>query len=50
MSTAFGAEDPGTSQRLFLPVMRPFMKTLAKGAARQLWQLSANLAGLESVQ
>lgn len=86
VSTAFGAEDPGTVQRLFLPVMRPFMKTPARGAdtsiyvasapeleqatgcyfsnrkvrkssqqsydnavARRLWQLSANLVGLDSV-
>ncbi|MGM7774439.1 SDR family oxidoreductase [Arthrobacter sp. KNU-44] len=87
VSTSFGAEDPGTVQRLFLPLMRPFMKTPQKGAAtsiyvatapelekvtgcyfsnskarkssqqsydnaaaRLLWQLSAKLVGLESLQ
>ncbi|ALO67043.1 short-chain dehydrogenase [Arthrobacter alpinus] len=86
VSTAFGAEDPGAVQRLFLPVMRPFMKTPARGAAtsihvasaqeleqvtgcyfanskpkkssqqsydntvaKRLWQVSADLVGLESV-
>ena len=28
VSTSFGAEDPGRVQRLFVPLMRPFMKTL----------------------
>jgi NAD(P)-dependent dehydrogenase (short-subunit alcohol dehydrogenase family) len=30
-STAFGAEDSATIQRLFVPFMRPFMKTPALG-------------------
>jgi retinol dehydrogenase 14 len=31
--TAFGAEDLSGIQRLFIPVMRPFMKSPARGAA-----------------
>jgi NAD(P)-dependent dehydrogenase (short-subunit alcohol dehydrogenase family) len=31
--TAFGAEDPGRVQRLFVPALRPFMKSPAQGAA-----------------
>ena len=27
VSTAFGAEDPGRTQRLLVPLLRPFMKT-----------------------
>ena len=34
--TAFGAEDPGRVQRLFVPVMRPFMKSPAQGAATSI--------------
>ena len=33
VSTAFGAEDPGRAQRLLVPLMRPFMKGPAAGAA-----------------
>jgi NAD(P)-dependent dehydrogenase (short-subunit alcohol dehydrogenase family) len=33
VSTSFGAEDPGHIQRVFVPFMRPFMKTAAQGAA-----------------
>ncbi len=33
VSTAFGAEDPGHVQRLLVPLMRPFMKGPAAGAA-----------------
>jgi len=36
VSTSFGAEDPGGVQRLFLPLMRPFMKTPAQGAATSI--------------
>ena len=36
VSTAFGAEDPGNMQRLLVPVMRPFMKTTAQGAATSI--------------
>jgi len=34
--TSFGAEDPGRVQRLFVPVMRPFMKSPAQGAATSI--------------
>lgn len=34
--TAFGAEDPGRAQRVFTPVMRPFMKSPARGAATSI--------------
>jgi NAD(P)-dependent dehydrogenase (short-subunit alcohol dehydrogenase family) len=33
VSTAFGGEDPGRAQRLLVPLMRPFMKSPARGAA-----------------
>ncbi|MGV8910043.1 MAG: SDR family oxidoreductase [Propionicimonas sp.] len=36
VSTSFGAEDPGRIQRLFVPLMRPFMKTPAQGAATSI--------------
>jgi retinol dehydrogenase 14 len=39
--TAFGAEDPGGLQRRFIPVMRPFMKAPAKGAATSIHLSSA---------
>jgi NAD(P)-dependent dehydrogenase (short-subunit alcohol dehydrogenase family) len=32
VSTGFGAGDPGRAQRLFVPVLRPFMKSPAQGA------------------
>ena len=34
--TGFGAEDSGTLQRLFTPLMRPFMKSPAQGAATSI--------------
>ena len=34
--TAFGAEDPGTVQRLLLPLVRPFMRTPEQGAATSI--------------
>jgi retinol dehydrogenase 14 len=34
--TGFGAEDAGTIQRVFTPLMRPFMKTPAQGAATSI--------------
>ena len=34
--TSFGAEDPGGVQRLFLPLMRPFMKTPAQGSVTSI--------------
>jgi retinol dehydrogenase 14 len=45
--TAFGAEDPATIQRLFVPFMRPFMKTPARGAATSIYLASA--PGLEQM-
>ena len=41
VSTSFGAEDPGRVQRLFVPFMRPFMKTPAEGAATSIHVASA---------
>jgi retinol dehydrogenase-14 len=38
--TAFGAEDPSGIQRLIVPVMRPFMKSQAKGAATSVYVAS----------
>jgi retinol dehydrogenase-14 len=39
--TGFGAEDPGVVQRLFVPLMRPFMKTPAQGAVTSIYLASA---------
>lgn len=39
--TAFGAEDPGRAQRLFVPVVRPFLKSPARGAATSIHVASA---------
>jgi retinol dehydrogenase-14 len=36
VSTGFGAGDPGRAQRLFVPVLRPFMKSPAQGAATSI--------------
>jgi retinol dehydrogenase-14 len=47
VSTSFGAEDPGRSQRLFVPFMRPFMKSPARGAATSIHVASDT--GLEHV-
>jgi retinol dehydrogenase-14 len=33
VSTSFGAEDPGRIHRMFVPFLRPFMRTPAQGAA-----------------
>ncbi len=41
VSTAFGAEDPGRAQRLLVPLMRPFMKSPAQGAATSVHCASA---------
>ncbi|HEV7167732.1 MAG TPA: SDR family oxidoreductase [Micrococcaceae bacterium] len=41
VSTGFGAEDPGRIQRLFIPVMRPFMKGTVQGAATSIHVASA---------
>jgi retinol dehydrogenase 14 len=45
--TAFGAEDPAAIQRLFVPFMRPLMKTPAQGATTSIYLASA--PGLEQV-
>jgi retinol dehydrogenase 14 len=34
--TSFGAEDPGRAQRLLVPLIRPFMKSPARGAATSI--------------
>jgi retinol dehydrogenase 14 len=39
--TSFGAEDPGSVQRLLVPLMRPFMKAPAQGAATSIHLASA---------
>ena len=39
--TAFGAEDPARWQRVFLPVVRPFMKTPDRGADTPIYLASA---------
>jgi retinol dehydrogenase-14 len=36
VSTGFGAGDPGRAQRLFVPVLRPFMKSPTQGAATSI--------------
>jgi retinol dehydrogenase 14 len=41
VSTSFGSEDPSRVQRLFVPFMRPFMKTPAQGAATSIYLASA---------
>jgi retinol dehydrogenase 14 len=33
VSTAFGAEDPGRTQRLMVPLLRPLMKSAVRGAS-----------------
>jgi retinol dehydrogenase 14 len=41
VSTSFGAEDPGRTQRLLVPVLRPFMKTAERGAETTIHLASA---------
>ncbi|MDN5747378.1 MAG: SDR family oxidoreductase [Pseudonocardia sp.] len=41
VSTSFGAEDPGRVQRLLVPLLRPFMKSPARGAATSIHLASA---------
>lgn len=36
VSTSFGAEDPGRTQRLLVPVLRPFMNSAGRGAATSI--------------
>ena len=40
VSTAFGAEDPAGIQRMLVPVIRPFMKSPADGAATSIYLAS----------
>jgi retinol dehydrogenase-14 len=39
--TAFGAEDPARWQRAFLPLVRPFLKSPARGAATPIYLTSS---------
>jgi NAD(P)-dependent dehydrogenase (short-subunit alcohol dehydrogenase family) len=41
VSTSFGAEDPASIQRVFIPFLRAFMKTPAQGAATSIHLASA---------
>jgi len=41
VNTSFGAEDPGRTQRLLVPVLRPFMKSAEQGAATSIHVASA---------
>lgn len=41
VNTRFGAEDPGTIQRIFVPFMRPLMKSPDRGAATSIHVASA---------
>jgi retinol dehydrogenase 14 len=41
VNTSFGAEDPGSIQRLLVPFIRPFMKSPARGAATSIHVASA---------
>ena len=39
--TGFGAEDPAGTQRVFVPLLRPFMKSVARGAVTSIHVTSA---------
>ena len=41
MNTSFGAEDPGGTQRLLVPLIRPFLRSPARGAATSVHVASA---------
>jgi retinol dehydrogenase-14 len=41
VSTAFGSGDPGRAQRVLVPLLRPFMKSTAQGAATSIHVASA---------
>lgn len=41
VNTSFGADDPAKGQRLVMPLIRPFMKTPAKGAVTSIHLASA---------
>jgi NAD(P)-dependent dehydrogenase (short-subunit alcohol dehydrogenase family) len=48
--TSFGAEDPGLTQRLLVPLLRPFMKSPTAGAATSIHLASApELEGVTGV-
>ncbi|MBD8044751.1 SDR family oxidoreductase [Arthrobacter sp. Sa2BUA2] len=50
VSTSFGAEDPGTLQRVFVPLLRPLMLSAEKGAATSVFLASApELEGVSGV-
>jgi NAD(P)-dependent dehydrogenase (short-subunit alcohol dehydrogenase family) len=42
VNTSFGAEDPGTVQRLLVPFFRPFMKSPQRGAATSIYVASTS--------
>jgi NAD(P)-dependent dehydrogenase (short-subunit alcohol dehydrogenase family) len=47
VSTGFGAEDPSRTQRLVVPILRPFMRNPDRGAATSIWLASApDIAGV----
>jgi NAD(P)-dependent dehydrogenase (short-subunit alcohol dehydrogenase family) len=41
VDTSFGADDPGGTQRLIVPLIRPFMRSPAQGAATSIHVASA---------
>jgi retinol dehydrogenase 14 len=41
VNTSFGAEDPSRVQRILVPLLRPFMKSPAQGAATSIHMASA---------
>ena len=41
VNTAFGAEDPGRTQRLLVPLLRPFLSDPVRGAATSVHLASA---------
>jgi NAD(P)-dependent dehydrogenase (short-subunit alcohol dehydrogenase family) len=50
VSTSFGAEDPGTAQRVFVPILRPFMLSAERGAATSIHLASStNLEGVSGL-
>lgn len=42
VNTSFGADDPGTVQRLLVPFFRPFMKSPQRGAATSIYVASTS--------
>jgi len=45
--TSFGADDPGSVQKLLVPFLRPFMRSAAQGAATSIYLASTpDLAGV----